>query len=245
MSAPSTPTEELFRDDSYLKTCTAKVVGVGRGASGRGVELDRTVFYPTGGGQPGDGGVLALEDGREIIITEAVKDKLTGAIFHIAEEGAVMPGVGEAVSATIDWEQRHKLMRMHTFMHILSALVDGGITGCQAGVAKSRVDFNLPESPDKEKLNAEINRIISENHSVGNSWISDDELDSNPELVRSLSVAPPRGGGRIRVINIDGVDLQPCGGTHVKSTAEIGPVRIGKIENKGKQNRRINIHFAD
>ncbi|MDH5489531.1 MAG: alanyl-tRNA editing protein, partial [Rhodospirillaceae bacterium] len=152
--------------------------------------------------------------------------------------------VGDEVTLELNWDRRHKHMRMHTCMHILCSLVAGDVTGGQVGVDKSRLDFNLPESPDKEKLQKEINRVIAENHPVSHSWISDAELDASPELVRTMSVSPPRGSGRVRIINIDGVDLQPCGGTHVKETGEIGLVRIGKIENKGKQNRRINIHFA-
>ena len=233
-------TDELFRDDAYLKSCTAVVTVAVDG----GIQLDRTVFYPNGGGQPGDSGILRTKMGSELQIIDTLKDE-DGKIVHVlAEDASTSPEVGDEVTLELNWERRHQLMRMHTCMHILSALVDGGITGCQAGVDKSRVDFNLPESPDKEKLEKEINRIIAENHQVNSSWISDDELDSNPELVRSLSVSPPRGTGRVRVINIDGVDLQPCGGTHVKNTGEIGPIRVGKIENKGKQNRRINIHFA-
>lgn len=233
-------TDELFRDDAYLKSCTAVVTVAVDG----GIQLDRTVFYPNGGGQPGDSGILRTQMGSELQIIDTLKDE-DGKIVHVlAEDASTSPEAGDEVTLELNWERRHQLMRMHTCMHILSALVDGGITGCQAGVDKSRVDFNLPESPDKEKLEKEINRIIAENHQVNSSWISDDELDSNPELVRSLSVSPPRGTGRVRVINIDGVDLQPCGGTHVKNTGEIGPIRVGKIENKGKQNRRINIHFA-
>ena len=233
-------TDELFRTDAYLKSCT----GVVTAAVDGGIQLDRTVFYPSGGGQPGDSGILRTQMGSEIEIIDTLKDE-EGSIIHVlAEDAKTIPDVGDEVTVELNWDRRHKHMRMHTCMHILCSLVAGDVTGGQVGVDKSRLDFNLPESPDKEKLQKEINRVIAENHPVSHSWISDAELDASHELVRTMSVSPPRGSGRVRIINIDGVDLQPCGGTHVKETGEIGLVRIGKIENKGKQNRRINIHFA-
>lgn len=233
-------TDELFREDGYLKACEATVTAVGEG----GIKLDRTVFYPTGGGQPGDSGVLKFAGGQ-VKIVDTRKDQDAGGILHVPEEGAALPAVGDAVTAEIDWERRHKHMRMHTCMHLLCSLVEGDVTGGQVGEAKSRLDFNIPESPDKEALGEKLNAIIAEDHPVTISWITDEELDAQPDLVRTMSVQPPRGTGRIRIIDVDGVDLQPCGGTHVKSTGEIGGVRIGKVENKGKQNRRINILLAD
>ena len=233
-------TDELFRTDAYLKSCT----GVVTAAVDGGIQLDRTVFYPSGGGQPGDSGILRTQMGSEIEIIDTLKDEEGNIIHVLAEDAKTIPDVGDEVTVELNWDRRHKHMRMHTCMHILCSLVAGDVTGGQVGVDKSRLDFNLPESPDKEKLQTEINRVIAENHPVSHSWISDAELDASPELVRTMSVSPPRGSGRVRIINIDGVDLQPCGGTHVKETGEIGLVRIGKIENKGKQNRRINIHFA-
>lgn len=233
-------TDELFREDGYLKSCEATVTAVGED----GIKLDRTVFYPTGGGQPGDSGVLKFAGG-EVKIVDTRKDQDAGGILHVPEEGAALPAVGDAVTAEIDWERRHKHMRMHTCMHLLCSLVEGDVTGGQVGEAKSRLDFNIPESPDKEALGEKLNAIIAGDHPVTISWITDEVLDAQPDLVRTMSVQPPRGTGRIRIIDVDGVDLQPCGGTHVKSTGEIGGVRIGKIENKGKQNRRINILFAD
>jgi len=209
-----------------------------------GIQLDRTVFYPSGGGQPGDSGILRTKMGSELEIIDTLKDEDGNIVHVLAEDVTTIPDVGDEVTVELNWGRRHKHMRMHTCMHILCSLVAGDVTGGQVGVDKSRLDFNIPESPDKEKLEAEINRVIVENHPVSHSWITDAELDANPEMVRTMSVSPPRGSGRVRIINIDGVDLQPCGGTHVKETSEIGPVRIGKIENKGKQNRRINIHFA-
>jgi len=232
--------EELFREDAYQKSCDATVTAAGEA----GVKLDRTVFYPTGGGQPGDTGVLRFAGGAAQIV-DTRKDVEGGGILHVLDDRAPAPAVGDAVTAELDWERRHKHMRMHTCMHLLCSLVEGDVTGGQVGEAKSRLDFNIPESPDKEALNAALNRIVAEDHPVSISWISDAELDAQPDLVRTMSVQPPRGSGRVRIIDVDGVDLQPCGGTHVKSTAEIGPVRIGKIENKGKQNRRLNILFDD
>ena len=231
-------TEELFRENAYLKTCDATVTVV----SDAGIELDRTIFYPTGGGQPGDVGVLHTSGG-DVAIVDTRKGE--GGILHVPAEGSALPGVGDKINAVIDWDRRHKHMRMHTAMHLLCSLVEGDVTGGQVGEAKSRLDFNIPESPDKEALGAAMMKIIVEDHAVSHSWITDEELDAQPDLVRTMSVQPPRGSGRIRIIDVDGVDLQPCGGTHVKSTGEIGRVRIGKIENKGKQNRRINILFDE
>lgn len=231
-------TEELFRDDSYLKSCAAQVVAV----DGQGVVLDRTVFYPMGGGQPGDTGTLTFAGQTAQVVDTRKTDN---AIVHVLAEDAPRPGVGDSVEAAIDWQRRHIHMRMHTAMHLLCSLVAGDVTGGQVGEAKSRLDFNIPESPDKQALNEALNRLVEENHAVRHDWITDADLDANPDLVRTMSVQPPRGGGRIRIIDVDGVDLQPCGGTHVAATGEIGRVRIGKIENKGKQNRRINILFDE
>lgn len=236
-------TEELFRQDAYLKTCDATVTAVEDGQ----VKLDKTVFYPTGGGQPGDTGVLKFAGG-EARVADTRKDKDVGGIWHVMEEGATLPNVGDSVTAELDWERRHKHMRMHTCMHLLCSLVEGDVTGGQVGEAKSRLDFNIPENPDKEALGEKLNAVIAEDHPVAIGSITDAELDAQPDLVRTMSVVPPRGAGTVRLIEVgaDGaVDRQPCGGTHVKSTGEIGRVRIGKIENKGKQNRRINILFED
>jgi len=233
-------TEDLFREDAYLKSCEATVTAIGDA----GIELDRTIFYPTGGGQPGDSGVLHTPVG-DVMIAEAIKGDGLGIILHVPADGTALPSVGDTVSAEIDWDRRHKHMRMHTAMHLLCSLVDGDVTGGQLSDSKSRLDFNIPENPDKEALGAALMKIIDENHPVSHSWISDADLDAQPDLVRTMSVQPPRGSGRIRIINVEGVDLQPCGGTHVKSTGEIGKLRIGKIENKGKQNRRINVLFDE
>lgn len=234
-------TDELFREDAYLKSCEARVVSVDEA----GVRLDRTVFYPEGGGQPGDTGMLRLADGRELKVTDTRKHPATGEPSHVLEPGAPAPTVGETVTAVLNWERRHRHMRMHTCLHLLCSLVAGSVTGGALAEAKGRLDFDLPNTAvDKEKLTADLNRLVAEDHPVRPRWISDDELAANPGLVRTMSVKPPTGSGRVRLLEIDGVDLQPCGGTHVARTSEIGPVAVGKIENKGRQNRRINIAFV-
>ena len=234
--------ELLFRDDAYLKSCEASVVS----ADESGIRLDRTVFYPMGGGQPGDVGVLRLADGGEIRIVDARKGEGHEDVLHIVDEGTALPAPGTAVTAEIDWARRHRLMRMHTCLHLLCAVIEGDVTGGQIGDGKGRLDFNLPDTQlDKERIAAELNRLIAGDHPVGPRWISEAELESNPDLVRTMSVKPPMGRGRVRLLDIPGVDLQPCGGTHVARTGEIGPVAVGKIENKGRQNRRVNLRFAD
>jgi len=232
--------ELLFREDPYLKSCEARVTAVGP----EGVRLDRTVFYPMGGGQPGDSGVLVLEDGSRLRVVDAVKGADHEDVVHVLEEGAAAPAPGARVTAEIDWERRHKHMRMHTCLHLLCAVVTGDVTGGQIGAEKGRLDFNLPDTQlDKEHITAELNRLVDEDHPVQPRWITEAELEAQPDLVRTMSVKPPMGGGRVRLLDIPGVDLQPCGGTHVSRTGEIGRVRVGKIENKGRQNRRINILF--
>ena len=234
-------TEELFREDAYLKTAEASVVAVGEA----GIELDRTIFYPEGGGQPGDTGVLRTADGRAVRISDTRKDSATGHPLHVPGEGAPALAPGDAVTLEIDWARRHKLMRMHTLLHLICASVDAEITGCQIGETKSRIDLNTGEKPDKETVQAAIDDLVARDLPTGAKWITDDELAANPDLVRTMSVAPPTGHGKVRLMEVAGVDLQPCGGTHVASTGEIGLVRIGKIENKGKTNKRINVTLED
>ncbi|NVK17336.1 MAG: alanyl-tRNA editing protein [Methylocystaceae bacterium] len=234
-------TQELFRNDSYLKECDATIKDIKNNA----ITLDQTVFYPTGGGQPGDSGILTLEDGRTITIANTIKDRDTGALLHLVEEGTPLPSIGTSVKAKIDWDRRYQLMRMHTALHLLCSKVDAAVSGGSIGLNKSRLDFDLPESPDKEALAAAINAEIAADKPVEIGAITDNELNENPDLIRTMSVKPPMGQGSVRTIRVSDVDYQPCGGTHVKSTGEIGPIRIGKIEKKGKQNRRINIHFAE
>jgi len=234
--------EEIFRDDAYAKSCEAKVVSV----SEAGIELDRTVFYPTSGGQPGDTGVLRLAGGATIRIADARKDRGTGIHLHIPEDGGHGLKPGDSVTAEIDWERRHRLMRMHSCMHLLCSIIEGEVTGGQVGEIKSRLDFNLPDTQlDKEAITAELNRLIERDAPLTVTWITDDELEAKPELVRTMSVRPPSGAGKVRLMEIEGIDLQPCGGTHVARTGEIGRVRVGKIENKGRQNRRINLHLEE
>jgi misacylated tRNA(Ala) deacylase len=235
-------TEEIFRQDAYVKSCKARVTAV----DDAGIHLDRTVFYPMGGGQPGDTGILRLQDGSELRISDTRKDDASGDIVHIPEGEAGAGLEGQQVEACIDWERRHRLMRMHTLMHLLCAVIPAGVTGGSIRDGSGRLDFDLPESTlDKEHISAELNRLVEENHPVSARWISDEELAESPELVRTMSVKPPMGTGKVRVLEVAGVDLQPCGGTHVAATNEIGRVRVRKIEKKGKHNRRVNLEFAD
>lgn len=235
-------TEELFREDSYLKSCEAKVVEINdRG----GIVLDRTVFYPTGGGQPGDSGVLIGQDGSRTVIATTVKGD--GDIVHVPAERENLPAVGATLTAEIDWVRRYRHMRMHSAMHLLCSIVPCGVTGGQVGEERSRLDFDVGDHTlDKEQLTEALNELVRADHPVAAEWITDEELDANPDLVRTMSVQPPRGSGRIRLLRIgDAVDLQPCGGTHIAHTGEIGPLLVSKIENKGARNRRVNIVFAE
>jgi misacylated tRNA(Ala) deacylase len=232
--------ELVFRSDAYQRSCEALVESSVEGA----IRLDRTVFYPTGGGQPGDVGFLELTDGTRIEIVDTVKGPAQDDVVHVPKPGSALPAKGAKVKAEIDWDRRHRLMRMHTCLHLLCAVVPGEVTGGQIGDGKGRLDFNLPDTQlDKEAITTALNRLVSEDHPVVPRWISDQELAEKPDLVRTMSVKPPMGHGRVRVLDIEGVDLQPCGGTHVKRTGEIGPVEVTKIENKGKMNRRVNIAF--
>lgn len=232
----------LFRDDAYLTQTSAVVTGVNEQG---GIILDQTVFYPTGGGQPGDKGKLILADGTNIEIATAVKGNTPDEIVHVPAEGSPLPDIGATITAEIDWDTRHRLMRMHSCLHLLSAVLPYPVTGGQVSDGKGRLDFDLPEATlDKEEITVELNRIINENHALTSDWISEEELDAKPELVKTMSVQPPRGAGRIRLIKVEGVDLQPCGGTHVRNTSEIGEVRVRKIEKKGRQNRRVSLEFV-
>jgi misacylated tRNA(Ala) deacylase len=234
-------TQLLFRDDAYRRSCKARVLA----ADANGVLLDRTVFYPMGGGQPGDTGWLRLADGSEIAVVDTVKGVAPDEVLHKLAPGGALPDLGSEVEAIIDWDRRHRLMRMHTCLHLLCAVVIGDVTGGSVGDGKGRLDFNLPEAPDRAAIEAALNKLIAEDHPVRPRWIADEELAAKPELVRTMSVKPPSGQGKVRLLEIEGVDLQPCGGTHVARTGEIGPITVGKIESKGKQNRRINLAFAE
>lgn len=232
-------TEALFRDDAYLRTCEATVIAVDE----HGVQLDRSVFYPEGGGQPGDTGVLRLEDGRELPISDTRKGAQPGGIVHVPATQVAWLRPGLRVTAEIDWARRHRLMRMHTCLHLLSAIIIAPVTGGQVGDGYGRLDFDLPETPDKDAVNEKLGRLIGSDAAVSFRWISDAELDAHPELVKTMSVQPPRGVGRIRLVAVEGIDLQPCGGTHVARIGEIGAVEVIKIEKKGKQNRRVRLEF--
>ena len=236
-------TDLLFRDDPYAKDCEATITAVNdRG----GIELDRTVFYPTGGGQPGDTGVLRLADGGEIVIATAIKGDGADDVIHVPAEGQDLPAAGTAVTAAINWPVRHSHMRIHTCLHLLSSVVEYPVTGGSIGDGKGRLDFDMPEmTVEKEAITARLNELIEQGHPVSVNWISDADLAAQPDLVKTMSVKPPMGQGQVRLIDVDGCDLQPCGGTHVANTSEIGAVRVRKIEKKGRQNRRISIEFSN
>ena len=234
-------TELLFRDDGYLRSCAAQVIA----ADERGVRLDRTVFYPAGGGQPGDTGVLRFASGQAIVIVDTIKGEGADEVIHVLAPGSPLPNLGAEVVAEIDWERRYRLMRMHTCLHLLCSIVPGAVTGGQVSDGRGRLDFDVPGSSlDKETLTSRLNELIAAAHPVGPRWITDAELAAQPELVRTMSVKPPSGAGRVRLIDISGIDLQPCGGTHIRNTSEIGPIAVTKIENKGRQNRRVILTFA-
>ena len=232
-------TERLFLDQPALARTDAVVIS----AAPEGIVLDRTIFYARGGGQPGDVGKLWW-NGGEVAITDTVKGE-GEAILHLPEAGLPLPVPGTVVSAEIDWDRRHRLMRMHTAMHLLCSLIKGAaVTGGSVGADRSRLDFDLPNPPPKEAIEVELNALISADHPVRIEWVDESVLDTDPGLVRTMSVQPPRGTGRLRLMRIGDeglIDLQPCGGTHVSRTGEIGPIQVVKIENKGKQNRRIII----
>lgn len=232
-------TESLFQQDAYLRQCTARVVEL----LPEGVVLDRTVFYPLGGGQPGDSGVLRASDAREWRVPGARKGE-GGRIVHPLANGVPPPAVGEDLLATIDWERRHAHMRMHSCLHLLGSVLRYGVTGGQIAADRSRLDFDTQDEIDPVRVTDAVNALIAADHPLRSSWITDEELDARPELVRTMSVQPPRGAGRIRLLEIPGVDLQPCGGTHVASTGEIGPIAVTRVENKGRHNRRVYVAFA-
>lgn len=237
-------TEAMFRDDAYLTSAEAIVTDV----TEAGVILDRTVFYPTGGGQPGDAGRLVW-GGGEMAVATAVKGE-GDAILHVPAEGASPPPVGATVTAEIDAETRALYRRVHTCLHLLSVVVPLPVTGGSISAGKGRLDFDMPEPPeDKEAIGEALNALIAGDHVVTDEWITDAELEANPGLVKTMKVKPPMGQGRVRLVRIgaggETVDLQPCGGTHVRTTAEIGRVRIGKIEKKSRQNRRVYVHLED
>ncbi|MDA0275101.1 MAG: alanyl-tRNA editing protein [Proteobacteria bacterium] len=229
-------TQLLFRNDAYLRACEATVVAVRDNA----VELDRTVFYPLGGGQLGDTGSIS---GLRVVDTRKGDGD---AVLHLLEPGAVMPAVGAKVEVAIDWDRRHRLMRYHSALHLVGAVVKAPVTGGRIGEDKSHLDFDIEmDKLVKEAIEDGVNALVRAGHGTRASWITDAELDARPELVRTMSVAPPRGAGRIRLLEIPGVDLQACGGTHVANTAEIGPLAVTRIRSEGRRNKRVTVTLVN
>jgi misacylated tRNA(Ala) deacylase len=234
----SMPTELLFRDDAYLKTATARVVAAHDGF----VELDRTIFYPLGGGQPGDTGFLVRGNGERIAITDTRKGETPDVVRHFVAAGANLPAPGESVTLELDWDRRYALMRLHTALHVMSCIVTAPVTGGNIAPDKARLDFDIDMSLlDATHIERETNALIARGVATETVWITDQELDARPDLVKTMSVQPPRGAGRVRLLKIPGIDLQPCGGTHVANIAEIGGIRVLKIKNEGRRNRRVEI----
>ena len=241
-------TEEIFREEPYRRETAATVVGV----APDGIRLDRTVFYPRGGGQAGDAGELVLADATAIAIADTVKSSLAPgqapSIAHVPAPGqeALLAKLhpGDTVGARIDWDRRHRHMRFHTATHLLCAIVPHQTNGCSITAGYARLDFDMVEPLEREALERDLARLVAEAHEVRTVWITDEELDAKPELVRTMSVKPPRGLGRVRLLEIEGVDLQPCGGTHVANTREIGALKVAKIEKKSARTRRVVLEFA-
>lgn len=239
------PTIPLFRDDFYLSTCEATVTAVHDNGA---IELDQTCFYATSGGQPGDTGFLERSDGSRIALGVTITGENKSIILHMPLEGEPRPDVGEKLTLHIDWPRRYKLMRMHTACHILSVVCPYPITGAAVGEEDSRVDIDMPETVEKEAVTARMMEIVNANHPVFLQWITDEELAANPGIVKSKNVRPPVGMGRVSLVCIgedSAIDSQPCGGTHVSETQEVGAIHIAKIEKKGKENRRFRIRFGN
>ena len=236
-------TESLYRDDPYRGEAEAVV----EGADERGIRLDRTVFYPRSGGQAGDSGQLVLGDGRALAIADTVKGE-AAEIFHVPAPGqeALLASLtpGQDLAARLDWDRRYRHMRFHTATHLLCAIIPHQTNGCSITAGYARLDFDMVEPLDREHLERELARLVAGGHEVRTVWITDEELDAKPDLVRTMSVKPPRGVGKVRLLEIAGVDLQPCGGTHVANTREIGALRVTKIEKKSARTRRVVIEFA-
>lgn len=239
-----TATTLLFRDDAYATSCDARVLGV---TPEGGVILDRTVFYAQGGGQPGDVGALVKADGSRIEITNTVYAADRSQVAHlVGAEAASRLAEGEAVTVQLDWPRRLKRMRVHTALHLLSVVLPYPVTGGSIGDGDGRLDFDIQDAGlDRAAITDQLNALVARDAPVTERWITDEELDANPGLVKTMSVKPPRGSGRVRLVEIEGIDLQPCGGTHVRRTGEIGAVVITDIEKKGKQNRRVRLSLAD
>ena len=231
-------TELLFRDDAYLKTASARV----RAVHERGIELDRTIFHPQGGGQLGDTGVLLRASGEQILIANTCKGDAIDGVLHVPAPAMARPEIGETLTLEIDWERRYSLMRLHTALHVMSCVVVAPVTGGNIAPDKARLDFDIDMSLlDARRIEQETNAVIARGVRTETVWITDQELDARPELVKTMSVQPPRGSGRVRLLRIPGIDLQPCGGTHVGNIAEIGGIRVLKIRSEGKRNKRVEI----
>lgn len=233
-------TEAIFENDAYQKDCLARVVEI----DPEGIILDRTVFYPVGGGQPGDVGWIAWGDGGRLPVS-GTRRREDGQIIHLASTDEPWPERGEEVQAILDWDLRYKHMRMHTCMHLLGVVLPHGVTGGNITATRSRLDFDMEDPVDKDAVNQQLNELIQAGHPVSTLWITGDELAAQPELVRTLSAAPPKNAGRIRLLKISELDLQPCAGTHVKNTAEIGLASVVKTEKKGRHNRRVHLELAE
>jgi len=233
--------ELLFREDAYLKTAVARVTAV----TERGIELDATIFYPLGGGQPGDTGALMRSNGERIVIADTRKGETMDSVLHVPAPSTPLPEIGETLTLEIDWTRRYALMRLHTALHVMSCVVVAPVTGGNIAPDKARLDFDIDMSLlDAHKIESGTNELISRGVETETVWITDEELDARPELVKTMSVQPPRGAGRVRLLRIPGIDLQPCGGTHVRNVAEIGGIRVLRIRNEGRRNRRVEIALA-
>ncbi len=232
-------TRELFRYDGYLKQCDATVIDIIEGS----IILDQTVFYPVGGGQPGDTGSLVRSDGRTTKISDTYKDETSGRFCHVVNVESLLPSVGEKVTLKIDWERRYRLMKMHSCMHMLCAVIPAPVTGGSIQEGRGRLDFDLPDPVDKADITKKLNEVIEIDYPMNISSVKVSELKKQPDIVRTMSVSPPLSGEKVRLIHFEGADLQPCGGTHVASSAEIGKVSVRKVEKKGKKNRRIVVEF--
>jgi misacylated tRNA(Ala) deacylase len=234
-------TTPLFRDDAYLREAEAIVEAVDPG----GIVLDRTIFYPQGGGQPGDRGELVLDDGSRLVVANTIYGADRRTIVHALAEGSSLPAPGARVLARIDWDLRFKRMRAHTALHLLTAVLPYPVTGGAVGDGEGRLDFDSGEvALDKAEIADKLNALIGKDAAIGMRWISDEELAANPGLVKTMSVKPPTGTGRVRLVEIEGIDLQPCGGTHVRRTSEIGQATVTGIEKKGRLNRRVRIALS-
>jgi misacylated tRNA(Ala) deacylase len=235
-------TELLFREDAYLRTASARVVAVHE----RGIELDRTIFYPQGGGQAGDSGVLLRANGERIAIVDTRKRGAPDSVVHVRGAAMPAPDIGETLALELDWTRRHALMRLHTALHVMSCVVVAPVTGGNIAQDKARLDFDIDMSLlDAANIERETNALIARAVATETVWITDAELDARPELVKTMSVKPPRGSGRVRLLRIPDIDLQPCGGTHVANIGEIGAIRVLKIRSEGRRNRRVEIALAE